>query len=93
MPRFKLLISEVVRTHSVFSQLFYKSKDKKTNLSSGLRYNYIEKFGKHLLEPRFSLSHKFLDHFSVEVLGEFKHQNASQVINFQNDFLGIEKRR
>jgi hypothetical protein len=27
------------------------------------------------------------------VLGEFKHQNTSQVINFQNDFLGIEKRR
>lgn len=93
VPRFKLLISEVVRTHGIFSQLYYKSKDKNTNITSGLRYNYIEKFGKRLLEPRFSLSHKFLDHFSVEVLGEFKHQNASQIINFQNDFLGIEKRR
>ncbi len=29
----------------------------------------------------------------MEVLGEYKHQNTSQVINFQNDFLGIEKRR
>ena len=27
------------------------------------------------------------------MLGEFKNQNTSQVINFQNDFLGIEKRR
>jgi hypothetical protein len=34
-----------------------------------------------------------LDDFTFEVLGEFKHQNTSQIINFQNDFLGIEKRR
>jgi TonB-dependent Receptor Plug Domain len=92
-PRFKSLVSEVVRTHGFFSQLFFKTKDRKTNLSTGLRYNYIEKFGKHLVEPRLSFSHKFLDFLSVEVLGEMKHQNTSQVINFQNDFLGIEKRR
>lgn len=92
-PRFKLLISEVVRTHGVFSQLAYKSKDRNTNLATGLRYNFIDKFSKHILEPRLSFSHKFWDHFSFEVLGEFKHQNTSQVINFQNDFLGIEKRR
>ena len=92
-PRFRLLISEVVRTHGVFSQLSYKSKDRNTNLITGFRYNYIDKFSKHILEPRLSVSHKFLDHFSFEVLGELKHQNTSQIINFQNDFLGIEKRR
>ena len=92
-PRFKLLVSEVVRTHGVFSQISYISKDRKTRLLAGFRYNYIDKFGKHLLEPRLSFSYKFLDNFSLEVLGEFKHQNTSQVINFQNDFLGIEKRR
>ena len=73
-----------------FSQLFYKSKDNNTNLNAGLRYNYIGKFDKHLLEPRLSFSHRFLNNFSFELLGEFKHQNVSQVINFQNDFLGIE---
>ncbi|MCB0400160.1 MAG: TonB-dependent receptor [Winogradskyella sp.] len=93
IPRFRLLVSEVVRTHGVFSQISYKSNDRKTNLATGLRYNYIDKFSKHLLEPRLSFSHKFSNFFSVEVLGEFKHQNSSQVINFQNDFLGIEKRR
>jgi hypothetical protein len=92
-PLFRSLVSEIVRTHGVFSQLYYKSKDRNTNLNTGLRYNYIGKFKKHILEPRLSFSHKFLDHFSVEVLGEFKHQTSSQVINFQNDFLGIEKRR
>ncbi|MEO1031143.1 MAG: TonB-dependent receptor plug domain-containing protein [Bacteroidota bacterium] len=93
VPRFRLLVSEVVRTHGVFSQISYRSKDRNTTMSSGLRYNYIDKFSKHLLEPRLSFYHKFLDYFSLEVLGEFKHQNTSQVINFQNDFLGIEKRR
>ncbi|WP_422106868.1 TonB-dependent receptor plug domain-containing protein [Winogradskyella sp.] len=93
VPRFRLLVSEVVRTHGVFSQISFRSKDRNTRMSSGLRYNYIDKFSKHLLEPRLSFYHKFLNYFSLEVLGEFKHQNTSQVINFQNDFLGIEKRR
>ncbi|MDP5081028.1 MAG: TonB-dependent receptor [Winogradskyella sp.] len=92
-PLFRSLVSEVLRTHGVFTQVYYKSKDKKTNLNTGVRYNYIGKFNKHILEPRLSFSHKFFDYFSVEVLGEFKHQTSSQVINFQNDFLGIEKRR
>ncbi|WP_406025749.1 TonB-dependent receptor plug domain-containing protein [Winogradskyella sp.] len=92
-PLFRNLVSEVVRTHGIFSQLSYQSKDRNTNFIGGLRYNYIGKFSKHLLEPRLSFSHKFLNHFSFEVLGEFKHQNTSQVINFQNDFLGVEKRR
>lgn len=92
-PLFRNLVSEVVRTHGVFSQLSYQSKDRNTNLTGGLRYNYIDKFKTHLLEPRLSFSHKFLEHFSFELLGEFKHQNTSQVINFQNDFLGVEKRR
>ncbi|MEM5564422.1 TonB-dependent receptor plug domain-containing protein [Psychroserpens sp. AS72] len=92
-PRFKSLISEVVRTHGLFSQLYYTSLNKKTSLSFGLRHNYIDKFKKHILEPRLSITYQFLSNFAVEFLGEFKHQNTSQVINFQNDFLGIEKRR
>jgi hypothetical protein len=92
-PLFRSLESEIIRTHGVFSQLSYKSKDRNTNLNAGFRYNHIGKFGMHLLEPRLSFSHKFLDHLSVNVLGEFKHQTVSQIVNFQNDFLGIEKRR
>ena len=93
LPRFRNLVSEVLRTHGLFSQIDYKSLNKKTNLNFGLRYNYIEKFRKSIWEPRLDFSHQFLNYFSLEILGEFKHQNTSQVINFQNDFLGIEKRR
>jgi hypothetical protein len=73
--------------------LNYKSPNANTNINLGLRYNYISKFKKSLFEPRLSLSQQFLNHFTFEILGEYKHQNTSQVINFQNDFLGIEKRR
>lgn len=93
VPVFRFLVSEVLRTHGLFSQFNYKSFNGKTSLSTGFRFNYISKFQKQIWEPRFSFSHKFLDNFSVEVLGEMKHQNTSQVVNFQNDFLGVEKRR
>ena len=93
VPRFRSLISEVVRTHGLFSQLNYNSFDRRTVLNAGLRFNYIGKFKKQIWEPRLNFFHKFLDGFNVEVLGEMKHQNTSQVINFQNDFLGVEKRR
>lgn len=92
-PLFRLLISEVVRTHGLFSQFSLRSKNKNTNINLGVRYNYIDKFKKSIWEPRLSFNQRFLEHFTFEVLGEFKHQNTSQVINFQNDFLGIEKRR
>ncbi len=92
-PIFRFLVSEVVRTHGLFSQVSYTSQDQNTHLKVGVRHNYIDKFKKHLTEPRFSFSQTIADKFTVEVLGELKHQNTSQIINFQNDFLGIEKRR
>ena len=87
------LSKEVIREHAGFSQINYLSNSKKTTLKAGIRYNYIEKFKKHIIEPRLSINQKIFDSFNLEVLGEFKHQNTSQIINFQNDFLGIEKRR
>ncbi|WP_345274773.1 TonB-dependent receptor plug domain-containing protein [Flaviramulus aquimarinus] len=92
-PIFRSLVSEVLRTHGLFSQFNYSSFNRLTNISAGIRFNYIDKFKKQIWEPRFSFTHKFRNNFSVEVLGEMKHQNTSQVINFQNDFLGVEKRR
>lgn len=93
LPFFRTLQSDVLETHGLFSQFNYKSIDRKTNVSTGIRFNYIAKFKKQIWEPRFTFTHKLFDNLSVEVLGEMKHQSTSQVINFQNDFLGVEKRR
>ena len=92
-PEFKRLEGEVLRTHAGFTQIGYVSQDRMTTLNAGVRYNYLDKFKRHLLEPRLSLNQRFSGSFNLEILGEFKHQNTSQIINFQNDFLGIEKRR
>lgn len=92
-PQYVLLEGEVLRTHALFTEAGLASENKRSQLHLGVRYNYLDKFKKHIIEPRLSLSHSFAEVFNVELLGEFKHQNTSQVINFQNDFLGIEKRR
>ncbi|MGD9329349.1 MAG: TonB-dependent receptor, partial [Cyclobacteriaceae bacterium] len=42
---------------------------------------------------RIAFNQKFLKYFSLEVLGEFKSQTTAQIIDRQNDFLGVEKRR
>ncbi len=90
-PLFIRLVREVIREHSFYSQLNYQLN--KTNVKIGARYNYISKFDKHIIEPRLSINHKFTKAFSMQLLGEFKHQNTMQIINFQNDFFGVEKRR
>ena len=92
-PIFVSKIVEVIKEHGVYSQVNYSSNTQKTHIKAGIRYSYIEKFNKHIIEPRFSLNQKIFNHFTLEVLGELKHQNTSQIVNFQNDFLGIEKRR
>ncbi|GAB5400010.1 MAG: hypothetical protein Aureis2KO_15950 [Aureisphaera sp.] len=93
VPLFRSLIAEVVRSHSGFIQGDYLSVDQNTRMQLGFRYNYLDKFQKSIFEPRITITQKFAEYFSVELLGEMKHQVASQIINFQNDFLGVEKRR
>ncbi|GAA4270924.1 TonB-dependent receptor [Aquimarina gracilis] len=92
VPLFIEKRERVIRTHSLFSQVYFRPI-KKTSLNAGFRYNYNEKFNSHIIEPRLSFNQQLLKHFNLEVLAEFKHQNTTQIINFQNDFLGIEKRR
>lgn len=92
-PLFYKRVKEVIRSHGLSSQIAYQSERKSTHFRVGLRLNYIEKFAKILLEPRLSFSHKFANYFNVEVLGELKHQSTSQIIDFQEDFLGVENRR
>jgi len=92
-PPFRRFIKEVIRTHAVFNEITFNSNSNLTNVKIGVRANYIEKFSKTLIEPRLSFSQRFLENFRLEILGEFKSQTTSQIIDLQNDFLGVEKRR
>ncbi len=92
-PIFRSNIKKVIRSHSLYSEATLQSKNKNSNIRAGIRSNYINKFNAFFIEPRLSLNHRFLNHFKLEVLAEIKSQTASQIIDRQNDFLGIEKRR
>ncbi|NNC69438.1 MAG: TonB-dependent receptor plug domain-containing protein [Flavobacteriaceae bacterium] len=90
-PRFLRSIIEVTREHALYSQINYVTN--KLALKLGGRYSYISDFDKHFIEPRLSINYKINNSLNVELLGEFKHQNSSQIIDPENDFLGVEKRR
>jgi hypothetical protein len=93
VPLFVRRESEVLREHAVFGQTHYETANKNFSIKSGVRVNYINKFNALIVEPRLNIRKTIGTHFEVEALGEFKHQNISQIVNFQNDFLGIERRR
>ncbi|MHA7058559.1 TonB-dependent receptor plug domain-containing protein [Aquimarina sp. M1] len=92
-PTFRDFTKEVIRTHSVFSEIAYQSDSKSTYTNLGIRLNYLDKFGTYIIEPRLNLYRRFRNHFTMELLGEIKSQSTSQIIDLQNDFLGIENRR
>ncbi len=92
-PTFRNLTKNVVRTNSVFSEAEYKTKNNNTHLNIGFRFNHFNKFDQYLLEPRLSLNHRFSNYFTIEILGELKSQITSQIIEFQNDFLGVENKK
>ncbi|MEW7292360.1 TonB-dependent receptor plug domain-containing protein [Aquimarina sp. 2304DJ70-9] len=92
-PTFRDFTKEVIRTNSLFSEVEYKSKDNNTHLNLGARLNHFDKFNDYFLEPRISFNHRFYNHFTVEALGELKSQVTSQIIESQNDFLGVENRK
>ncbi|OUR91440.1 TonB-dependent receptor [Flavobacteriales bacterium 34_180_T64] len=93
IPVFRRLVKEIIRTHAIYGEAQFTSSNKNTYARIGLRTNYIDKFAAAFTEPRLSISHKLSNEFRLEVLAEFKNQTTSQIIDLQNDFLGIEKRR
>ena len=91
-PRFRRLFSSVLRKHAVFTQSTINIADALT-INAGIRANYLDKLDALFVEPRLSVLYKLDTNWNYKVKGELKHQTTTQVINFQNDFLGIEKRR
>ncbi len=92
-PNFTSLRKEIIRTHALFGEVEWHSKSGDTYIRLGSRISYFGKLSEFLIEPRFTINYKFLDHFRLEVLGELKSQSITQIIDLQQDFFGIEKRR
>lgn len=95
-PPFQSNVKDVVRSQSLYTEIGYQSELKRVRASGGLRANYIENlntFTEFILEPRVNATVFLANHLRMEVMGEFKHQVTNQVIDLEQNFLGIEKRR
>ena len=93
LPRFRDFDKDVLRTHAFHAGIKLASLNETTLLRVGARGNYYEKFQEYFIEPRLSLYQVIGSGFAVEVQGEFKSQTTTQRIDFNSDFLGVEKRR
>jgi hypothetical protein len=73
--------------HAVFTEAEYNKGN--SYLRLGVRLNYFGKFDKLLIEPRINIR-QVSKQFALK-LEEFKNQTTTQIIDFEDDFLGVEK--
>lgn len=95
-PLFERNIKGVIRKQALFSEVTYTSENKKLMGTLGGRFNYVENldtFKEFIFEPRINLSYELISNFKTEILGEYKSQATNQIIDLEQNFLGIERRR
>jgi hypothetical protein len=90
-PFYSSTKKDVLLNHALFSEVEYNKNN--TYLRVGLRLNYFQKFEKFLVEPRINIRQKLSNQFALKLEGEFKNQSTTQIVDFEDDFLGVEKRR
>lgn len=93
LPFFSRTITNVLLSHVGIIEGVYETESKNTFIRGGLRANYFDKFGVFLAEPRLQFNQALNKYWRLEILGEQKSQTLSQIIDLQQDFLGVEKRR
>jgi hypothetical protein len=92
-PIFIRRIKEVLRSHALIAEGKFKDSVSNISLNVGLRYNYFEKLKKSILEPRLQFNFGIVKNITLQLLAEQKSQTSFQIIDLQNDYFGIEKRR
>jgi len=95
-PPFQSNVRDIIRSQALFSEITYRSDDRKLFARGGVRLNQLENpdsFKAFLIEPRMSLNYALTRELKFQMLGEFKSQATNQIIDLEQNFLGIEKRR
>ncbi|QNM85027.1 TonB-dependent receptor [Polaribacter pectinis] len=90
-PTFSTTVKDVLLKSAFYSELEYKKNN--TYVRFGVRSNYFHKFKKFIIEPRINIRQKLNTEFSLKLEAELKNQTTAQKIDFEDNFLGIEKRR
>lgn len=95
-PPFQSDVTDIVKTHAFYSELGFISPNEKLRANGGLRLNYYDNpntFTEFVIEPRLNISYAFTRELKATLLGEFKSQATNQVLDLEQNFLGVEKRR
>lgn len=90
-PFYSSTKKDVLLNHALYTETEYNNKS--TYLRLGMRLNYFQKFDKLLFEPRINFRQQLFSPLALKLEGEFKNQTSTQIIDFEDDFLGVEKRR
>jgi len=90
-PSYDKTKKDVLLNHAFFSEIEFKKHN--TYVRLGVRGNYFQKFNTIIIEPRLNFRQRLNKNFALKLQGEFKDQSATQIIDFQDDFLGVENRR
>lgn len=93
LPEFSKNDKVVYLTHAAIGAFNYISDDDRTKINVGIRGNYFAKYQTFLAEPRLTVTQSLQKGLTLTLAAEQKSQTLSQVIDRQQDFLGIEKRR
>ena len=92
-PAFSRNVTEVMHAHVGIAETRWESESDKFSVLAGWRFNYFERIHVWRPEPRLQFGWQLSGPLRLEILGEMKSQTLAQVIDRQQDFLGIEKRR
>lgn len=90
-PTFSKTEKNVLLKSAFFSEIEYNKNN--TYIRLGVRANYFHKFQEFVFEPRINIRQKLNSEIFLKLEGEFKNQTTAQKIDFEDNFLGIEKRR
>jgi len=91
VPSYERTKKDVLLNHAMYSEVEYNKAN--TYARAGVRFNYFQKFDKLIIEPRINVRQKISNVLALKLEGEFKNQSATQIVDFQDDFLGVENRR
>ncbi len=90
-PLYNRVQRSVMLNHSVFTETNFTNN--LWYVRAGLRFNYFGKINQTTIEPRINVSYSFNENLNLNARFETKSQYTSQVIDYLDDFLGVETRR
>ncbi len=90
-PLYNRVQRSVMLNHSAFAESIFKNNF--WYVRAGVRFNYFNKINQSTIEPRVNLNYSVSENFNLNAQYESKSQYTSQVIDYLDDFLGVETRR